>query len=102
MRVCKNQECLKEFRPGAHNQIYCSSECCKIVTDKKIMERYYEKKALGAAKRVCKTYGCAIVLSRYNKTKICNKCRQQKKAGPDRIARSVMLEITQLTTAKSK
>lgn len=71
--ICFNSECSKEFNPKTHNQKYCSDNCCRLATNKKIMEKYYEKKAIkGGVKRSCTK--CNSRLSRYNSEKICAKC----------------------------
>jgi hypothetical protein len=75
--ICANSDCIngKEFTPKTHNQKYCSDECCRIATNKKIMEKYYEKKAIRSGqKRFCKT--CKSPLSRYNTLSICAKCEK--------------------------
>jgi len=73
--ICANKECAKEFDAKTHNQKYCCDECCRIATNKKIMEKYYEKKAIrSGAKRECKI--CKSRLSRYNQSNICSKCEK--------------------------
>lgn len=76
--ICANKECLngKEFTPKTHNQKYCSDECCRIATNRRIMEKYYEKKAIrGGAKRSC--VKCNSKLSRYNESNICAACQKK-------------------------
>ncbi len=74
MLVCAHKPCSNVFQPNTHNQKYCSSECCKAATNAKIMERYYENKARRAgAKRSC--FSCGATLSRYNDSRLCNKCQ---------------------------
>ena len=66
-------ECKKDFNSKTHNQKYCSDECCRVSTNKRIMEKYYEKKAIRNGKpRKCKT--CQSNLSRYNIDANCAKC----------------------------
>ena len=80
--ICAYENCqgVKEFEPKTHNQKYCSDECCRIATNQKLKEAYYEKKArLAGAKRICKNKGCNVVLSRYNDGKICDKCVSAEK-----------------------
>ena len=73
---CANPECLKEFNPKTHNQKYCSDECCRIATNKRIMDKYYEKKAIkNGAPRPCKK--CKAQLSRYNKSNLCSACEKK-------------------------
>ena len=53
--ICINLECKKKFDAKTHNQKYCSDECCRVSTNKRIMEKYYEKKAIkNGALRYCK------------------------------------------------
>jgi len=44
--ICSREDCGKEFNQKTHNQKYCSDECCRIATNRRIMEKYYEKKAI--------------------------------------------------------
>lgn len=73
-KSCANQDCAKEFNPTRHNQKYCSKDCCKLVTNAKIMQQYYEKKDRKAGKkRLCKQ--CKLTpLSRYNEGNVCQSC----------------------------
>jgi hypothetical protein len=74
--ICSNKECAKKFNAKTHNQKYCSDECCRIATNRRIMEKYYEKKAIrNGAHRVCKK--CNTKLSRYNQTEICSTCEKR-------------------------
>jgi hypothetical protein len=73
--ICANKECAKEFDAKTHNQKYCCDECCRVATNKKIMEKYYEKKAIrSGAKRECRS--CRSRLSRYNQSSVCSKCEK--------------------------
>lgn len=73
--ICANTDCGIEFIQKTHNQKYHSEECCRIATNKKIMEKYYEKKAIrSGAKRDCRI--CKARLSRYNQSNICAKCEK--------------------------
>jgi hypothetical protein len=74
--ICGNKECAKEFNAKTHNQKYCSDECCRIATNKRIMEKYYEKKAIrNGAHRGCKK--CGGKLSRYNQADHCTVCEKK-------------------------
>ena len=74
--ICNNKECSKEFDAKTHNQKYCSDECCRIATNKRIMEKYYEKKAIrNGACRAC--LKCNTRLSRYNQSDICSSCEKK-------------------------
>ena len=73
--ICLNKECNKDFNPKTHNQKYCTDECCRIATNKRIMEKYYEKKTIkNGAVRSCKH--CKTKLSRYNQNDICATCEK--------------------------
>ena len=41
--ICHNKECSKDFEAKTHNQKYCTDECCRVATNRRIMEKYYEK-----------------------------------------------------------
>jgi hypothetical protein len=74
---CLNIECARDFSPKTHNQKYCSDECCRVATNKRIMQKYYEKKAIkNGAPRKCKS--CPGFLSRYNTEPYCSKCIKSK------------------------
>lgn len=74
--ICGNKECNKEFNSKTHNQKYCSDECCRIATNRRIMEKYYEKKAIrNGAYRACKK--CDAKLSRYNQSNLCASCEKK-------------------------
>ena len=74
--ICANKECSKDFEAKTHNQKYCSDECCRIATNRRIMEKYYEKKAIrNGAYRACK---CGNRLSRYNSGTLCSLCEKNK------------------------
>lgn len=73
--ICANDGCTNEFTKTTHNQKYCSDECCREATNRKIREKYYaEKERLSGKKRVCSTRGCKNLLSRYNEDDICREC----------------------------
>lgn len=77
-RTCANSDCLNKFVAKVYNTIYCSAECRKIVTNKKLLQNYYEKKKNRQTKRICKTDGCGTILSRYNDEKICERCKKER------------------------
>jgi hypothetical protein len=78
--ICIYEECNNEFEPKTHNQKYCSDECCRIATNKKVKEDYYEKKARRSGVVFkCKTKGCDSTLSRYSAGNICNGCIAKEK-----------------------
>ena len=77
METCARNGCEQQYTKKTHNQKYCSDECCRIATNAKIMERYYENKRLrSGAVRLCKT--CNSKLSRYNMLSQCSICEAKK------------------------
>jgi hypothetical protein len=83
--ICARDTCNNEFEPKTHNMKYCSDECCRVATNDKLKEAYYEKKArLAGKKRICKTPKCGSILSRYNEGKICNKCIAAEESAKNR------------------
>ena len=91
--ICFNSECAKDFTPKTHNQKYCSDECCRIATNRRIMEKYYEKKAIkNGAPRVCKT--CKTKLSRYNQNNICSTCEKNISYEGKKILWSILGDIS--------
>jgi hypothetical protein len=75
---CKNEECLKSFTPKTYNAIFCSPECRRVVTNKKLLDKYYENKERKNRKRVCQTKDCETILSSYNKEDICERCKRER------------------------
>lgn len=71
-------ECKNDFEFKTHNQKYCSNQCCRIATNKRIMEKYYAKKDRMSGKlvRLC---ACGSALSMYNPEALCAKCQHKKK-----------------------
>lgn len=74
MIICARVGCDNEFSRKAHNQKYCSDECCRLATNKRIMSNYYKEKARIEGKpRICEK--CEITkLSRYNASSVCSSC----------------------------
>lgn len=71
MKKCA--ECGKDFEFKTHNQKYCSNQCCRVATNKRIMQKYYEKRERLAGKvRNCLV--CDSVLSKYNSEDVCIPC----------------------------
>lgn len=71
LRKCQYDSCSKEFSYKTHNQKYCSDECCRLATNKRIMERYYaKKKRRNGERRRC--LSCDTFLSRYNDLDYCS------------------------------
>ena len=74
IKICANPTCELSFNPTRHNQKYCSKDCCKVVTNAKIMQQYYEKKdRKSGKKRICNSCN-TTALSRYNEGTVCQPC----------------------------
>lgn len=72
--ACARPECSNMFTKATHNQKYCSSDCCRIETNRKIMEKYHYKASIRRGeRRVCSSCK-ATVLSKYNETNLCAGC----------------------------
>ena len=77
--ICALEECNERYIKTTHNQKYHSAECCRIATNRKIMEKYYQKRArkLGHV-RYCDECG-VTKLSRYNESLICGSCSAKRR-----------------------
>lgn len=76
---CERRGCSEWFVKKTHNQRYHDNECCRLATNAKIMEKYYERRAqrLGHT-RMCKA--CSVTkLSRYNDDQVCSACKAAKR-----------------------
>lgn len=95
-------ECNNNFEFKTHNQKYCSNQCCRIATNKRIMEKYYAKKdrLAGKTKRTCK---CGSRLSMYNSESVCVTCQSNKKKEKTSTAKEVMRNaISKSSKTKSR
>jgi len=77
-KSCANEECINVFVPKTYNGVYCSSECRRVVTNKRLLENYYISKENKKKKRICITNDCDTILSTYNKEKICERCKKER------------------------
>lgn len=70
--VCARIGCETLFTKKTHNQKYCSDKCCRKATNKKIMDRYYEKKERKNKVRACENCGARLRKnSREDKCSLC-------------------------------
>jgi hypothetical protein len=89
--ICANKDCAKDFEAKTHNQKYCTDECCRVATNKRIMEKYYEKKAIkNGSVRLCNK--CKAKLSRYNTDLICAAC-EKKRSRTKNLLEEIINEI---------
>lgn len=77
MQTCARAECDVEFVKTKHNQKYHDNECCRLATNAKMKENYYERRDRRLGKpRTCKS--CHVTqLSRYNSDNTCAGCQSQ-------------------------
>lgn len=77
LQICAREGCEEAFSKKKHNQKYHSDECCRLATNQKIMQKYYERRAqrLGQT-RMCKQCG-VTKLSRYNDDQVCSACKSK-------------------------
>ncbi len=68
----KCKSCGRHFTKSKHNQIYCSKECRREETNKKVLARYYDLKEKRTTRRTCSQRGCQVVLSQYNMKNYCS------------------------------
>lgn len=75
MSICARNGCENTFSSNAHNQKYCGKDCCRMATNARMMEKYYDRRDQRAGKaRFCRK--CKMTkLSRYNNTSICGGCQ---------------------------
>ena len=92
MVECEREECDVIFHKKKHNQLYCSRECLRLATNKKIMDKYYDDKARREGKpRFCTM--CESLLSRYNKKKVCHSCETTSRTEKNKSAQSFLANV---------
>lgn len=92
--ICARPDCENEIETkSSWNQKYCSSECTRIETNRRIMQKYYDKKDQMSGKtRICEVCN-ETRLSRYNDTKICSLCEQREERKRNEEFRKMMAEM---------
>lgn len=90
---CENTGCEVVFTKRTHNQRYHDDECCRLATNRKIMDKYYERKArrLGQARHCA---NCGNSLSRYNSDSICNACTLKQEVERNQAVSSMLSGIS--------
>jgi hypothetical protein len=88
--ICARNGCDNEFAKKTHNQKYCTDECCRLATNERIMEKYYEKRDQRQGKtRYCKV--CETTrLSRYNDSQVCSPCKTSKQIAANRTVADML------------
>lgn len=93
--ICAYDNCNNEFEAKTHNQKYCSDECCKIATNIKIKEKYYNGKARRAGVAFkCNNKGCNSTLSRYSTENICESCKSKERSKERKAILDMLNEIS--------
>ena len=94
MIICENRDCSAEFEPKTHNMKYCSAECCRVATNRRIMEKYYAKRDQKAGKaRYCSK--CKVTrLSRYNDSLMCGACHASSVAKANNAVLSMLSAVS--------
>lgn len=92
MIQCANKECENIFEPATHNQKYCCAECCRVATNRRIMEKYYDKRDQRQGKaRYC--INCDSKLSRYNDNRVCSSCELKQSVTANRSVANMLLSV---------
>lgn len=77
--ICENEGCENKFFQSAHNQKFCSPECLRESTNRRVREKYRDDKdRLKGKERLCSR--CSTKLSRYNTDSTCNLCKSSRQA----------------------
>jgi len=91
--TCARTDCEIVFQRNTHNMKYCSAECCRIATNRRIMEKYYARRdQRNGMTRYCRT--CQTTkLSRYNDGVDCNSCATKQQIQTNRSVINMMLAV---------
>lgn len=91
--TCAREDCDNDFPKTTHNMKFCSNECCRIQTNRKIMADYHDNKAIlnGTKKRKC--LACSTSLSRYNPNRYCGACERRFKEENSNEAADIVASI---------
>lgn len=91
---CANEGCGIEFVKATHNQKYHSDECCRLATNRRIMEKYYARRdQRQGKKRLCKSCG-NTTLSRYNDGDVCGSCQHQAEINANNSVLSMLMNAS--------
>jgi len=92
MIKCARKDCEVDFQPATHNQKYCSAECCRVATNRRIMEKYYDRRDQRQGKaRYCSK--CSGKLSRYNDGNVCSSCEAQHSVRANRSVADMLATV---------
>ncbi len=92
-KTCSMDGCEVEFEARSHNQIFCSKEHQRIVTNQKIKDNYHDRKARRKGQeRLCEVCG-VTKLSRYNDSKLCQSCQVKSRENRDTDALAALKKV---------
>lgn len=92
--VCAREGCEVEAQRKTHNQKYCTDECCRLATNQRIMEKYYDKRDQRQGKaRFCKICQ-ATRLSRYNDSQVCSSCASQREINANNSVIDMLSQVS--------
>lgn len=78
--ICAREDCEQSYYKAVHNQKYCSPECCRVVTNRRLIDQYHARKSKGkkGKERICNRKDCTTILSSYNSENICESCKTKR------------------------
>jgi hypothetical protein len=76
-QVCALEGCGEVFFSKVHNQRFHSKECCRVYTNKRILEQYHQRRNKTLKNRICESKDCGTVLSVYNPNSLCGMHERQ-------------------------
>lgn len=94
MSICAREGCEEEFLPATHNQKYHDSECCRVATNQRIMQKYYAKRDQKAGKARYCTKCNHTRLSRYNDSQICGSCKVSSVAAANNAVATMLASVS--------
>jgi hypothetical protein len=90
---CARVGCIELFQPATHNQKFHDSECCRIATNARIMQKYYEQRDRRQGKvRIC--ISCDTKLSRYNDDQVCASCTIKEHVSANKSVTDMLLAVS--------
>ena len=89
--TCANQGCEVEFVAKTHNQKYCTDECCRLATNRKIMEKYYARRDQRQGKTRYCTKCETTKLSRYNDSLVCSACKVHQESTANKTVSEMLI-----------
>lgn len=94
MIKCARAGCEETFFAATHNQKFHNAECCRISTNQRIMEKYYDRRDQRLGKpRYCSD--CTTTkLSRYNDDKICSGCKIKNNVLANKTVTEMLLSVS--------